>query len=231
MTDNIQNFGESRDMAAVYNEQNTNDLQARRPDNGLYIAVEGLDGAGKTTLATQLADKLGGHYTMEPGSQQWTGETAREALQRDTAPVTDTMLFAADRSEHLENVVLPLMAEDEVVVSDRSALSTYAYQAESLSEVMDDPWDYLDSVYENWDVRPDVTILVQVTPETAVERSSGGDKHEKYKFLKGVYDNYQLLIEQERRGPVISIDGEMDSGYVLQNTLERLNNSPVSTSR
>jgi len=192
--------------------------------DGLYICIEGLDGAGTTTLAEGLADEIDGAVgTREPYDDIWTGEAVRRALSGDTAPTTDLFLFMADRSEHLERVVKPALERGEVVVSDRSAASTYAYQAYNVSDVATEegPWSWFDQIYAPWDVEPDVTIYLDVSLDTALERADGEEKYEKRNFLKHVYNNY-ASYENMCDHRWFTVDAEQPVGDVLDSAFEAL---------
>lgn len=97
----------------------------------LYVALEGAEGCGKSTQAARLADTLGAVLTRETGGTA-VGRRLREILH-DTA-VTDlddraeALIAAADRAQHLAQVVRPALAAGRPVVSDRSVYSTLAYQ-------------------------------------------------------------------------------------------------------
>ena len=101
------------------------------PARGRLIALEGIDGCGKTTQARALADALGARLTHEPGATP-VGTLLRELLLSPDAPGpsarAEALLMAADRAEHVALVVEPALAAGDWVVSDRYAASTIAYQ-------------------------------------------------------------------------------------------------------
>jgi len=99
---------------------------------GTWIAFEGLDGCGKSTQASILAQKLGATLTHEPGNSD-VGKKIRDVLLHHQGPMggrTEVLLFAADRSEHVERVVRPVLEAGGIVVSDRSVWSSVMYQGE-----------------------------------------------------------------------------------------------------
>jgi len=188
--------------------------------DGLYVAIEGLDGAGTTTVAESLGERFpDAVLTAEPYDDIWTGEAVRTALTGDTAPTTDLFLVLADRSEHLERVVKPALEEGRTVISDRSADSTYAYQARRVSDVAtggagEGPWSWFDEMYGPWDVEPDLTIWLDVSVATALERMDGDEKYERRDALEVVRDNYRTLagLHDDRYVPV---DAEAPVGEVV----------------
>ena len=106
-----------------------------KPGTGVLIAIEGIDGAGTTTQAQRLVEALerGGtaaHLTREPSTGP-VGRLLREILAGSHAPTdaaTLSLLFAADRADHLQREVEPALAAGNVVVSDRWYHSSLAYQ-------------------------------------------------------------------------------------------------------
>ncbi|MFZ4585173.1 MAG: dTMP kinase [Acidimicrobiia bacterium] len=102
--------------------------------SGAFIVVEGADGVGKGTQLPMLVDRLRAEgrevvATFEPGATS-LGRTLREVLlERDAVdPVAEALLMAADRAQHLAEVVRPALARDAVVVCDRFLPSSLVYQ-------------------------------------------------------------------------------------------------------
>jgi dTMP kinase len=140
-----------------------------------FITLEGIDGAGKSTHATWIADYLRARgqqvcSTREPGGTA-LGEQLRSLLldpQQQVAPETETLLMFAARNQHLHKVILPALERGECVLCDRFTDATYAYQgggrgiaAERLE------------VLERWvqgDLQPDLTLYFDVPVELARDR-------------------------------------------------------------
>ncbi len=97
----------------------------------LYIALEGLEGCGKSTHAKRLGEHLNAVITREPGGTR-IGSLLRgivaDVENTDLAPRTEALLMAADRAQHMAEVVQPALDRGQHVVSDRSIYSTLAYQ-------------------------------------------------------------------------------------------------------
>lgn len=190
----------------------------------MYVTIEGLDGSGKTTVAQSLEKRFAGTLlTQEPCGELWTGEAVRTALGSDTGPVTDLFLFMADRAEHLHSVVEPALEEGRLVVSDRSADSTYAYQShrinESGAEPEGGPWAWFDQMYEPWDVEPDLTLYLDISVDTALERCDREEKYENREFLKHVKRNYTTLRGKHADRYVV-IDGEQGPEEVARDAAD-----------
>lgn len=158
----------------------------------MFIAIEGLDGSGGTTQVRMLCEKLGAHSTREP-SDNPVGKLIRAALA-DKALLGDGVLpylFAADRQDHLEKEILPMMAAGRHVVTDRYYHSSLAYQslAMPLEEVL-----ALNRRFR----APDITFYLDLPVEKCLERieARGGqrDRFETLEQLRRVEQAYGLVL-------------------------------------
>ncbi len=149
------------------------------PRPGLFITLEGPDGSGKSSLLAGLAKVLRGAgcdvvATREPGSTPLGDQVRRLVL--DTEPRidrtgrTDALLFAASRAQHVDEVIRPALARGAVVICDRYADSSLAYQG-SGSGV---PIDELRAVqqFATAGLAPDLTILLDLPVEIGLARKS-----------------------------------------------------------
>jgi len=172
-------------------QSNTGAAAASRRE-GVYVTIEGIDGCGKSTLLEGLRGRFpDAMFTEEPKAGLWTGEACREAFRRDTGPYTDALLLMADRAEHLHRFVEPALGDGNLVISDRSSDSTYAYQSRRVG--VDDAHGWFDDVLGPFDVEPDLTLWIDVPVDTAMERVDGEEKYERRETLEEVRRNYQLL--------------------------------------
>ena len=138
---------------------------------GRYIAFEGLEGCGKSTHVTRLAATLNGITTREPGGTA-IGASLRAAML-DTSntmlsPRAEALMMAADRAQHLEELVLPALNAGTHVVSDRSAYSSLAYQG--YGRLLD-----IDELkrFNNWAIAgnwPDLVVFIDVPLDILLER-------------------------------------------------------------
>jgi len=190
--------------------------------NGSFIAIEGLDGAGKSTIVDAIDETYGIVQTQEP-SELWTGKQVRRALQSDTAPFMDFNLFMADRHHHIEKTIKPAVEDGEIVVSDRYADSTRAYQPYQLRKEMKNPHGYIRRMMEPWTYEPDLVIYVDIGVDTALERSSGEDKYEHREMLEEVKQNYNIVVAEGQEDgdiPYVVIDGEQDEDAMVTDALD-----------
>lgn len=141
-----------------------------------YIAFEGAEGSGKSTQARRLAASLGAVLTQETGGTA-IGQRLR-AILHDTAVDNldhraEALVVAADRAQHLAEVVIPALAAGHIVVSDRSVYSTLAYQGYGRRLDLDDIRHINDwAVQERW---PSLVVLVEAPAELVAERLHGRD--------------------------------------------------------
>ena len=148
---------------------------------GLFVALEGGDGAGKSTQARLLGDWLRerGHQvllTFEPGATP-VGRAIREVLlhgEHVTARA-ESLLFAADRGHHVETVVRPALARGIVVVTDRYMDSSIAYQGAGRDLAVGDVERL--SRWATQDLLPDLTVVLDVSSATGRRRR--GEVHDR----------------------------------------------------
>lgn len=165
----------------------------------MLVTLEGLDGSGKTTCLAALreADAVpeDATFTREP-TTTWYGEAVDRSIEDpDADPLAELFLYTADHAAHLADTVGPALDRGEVVISDRYSDSRYAYQGVSLSDRFEDPMAFVRELHEPWTRPPDVTVYLDVDPETAAERSGATNKFETADYLGRVRENYERLIE------------------------------------
>ena len=145
---------------------------------GVFLAFEGGEGTGKTTQLRVLADDLAGRgysvvVTHEPGDTA-VGAQLRELLLDPATSVTaqtEALLYAADRAEHVANVVAPALARGAVVISDRYLDSSIAYQG--YGRGLDIGEITRTSVWATGGLLPDLTLLLDLPPEDGLRRARG----------------------------------------------------------
>jgi dTMP kinase len=153
-------------------------------DRGLFVCFEGGEGGGKSTQSRLLRDWLeaDGHtvlLTFEPGDTAVGKELRRIVLSPETGELgnrTEVLLYAADKAEHVDTVVLPALERGEVVITDRYVDSSLAYQgagrAEDLAGV---------EAVQRWatrDLRPNLTVVLDLEPTDGLARFETRDRIE-----------------------------------------------------
>jgi dTMP kinase len=140
---------------------------------GHFIAFEGGEGSGKSTQARRLADRLGSRalFTFEPGDSVLGAEVRRLLLDSPTLEITDraeALLMAADRAQHVVEVIQPALETGRTVITDRFAGSSVAYQGYgrqlSAAEVEQLSRWATDGLW------PDLIVLLEVSPREAEVR-------------------------------------------------------------
>ncbi|WP_375000964.1 dTMP kinase [Aeromicrobium sp. CTD01-1L150] len=152
--------------------------------SGVFVALEGGEGGGKSTQAGLLVEWLQarGHTvlaTREPGGTDVGAELRRIVLDPATgalSPRTEALVYAADKAEHVDAVVLPALERGEVVVTDRYVDSALAYQgagraidAAELEHVVR---------WATADLRPHLTVVLDVDPTVGLGRAGSPDRIE-----------------------------------------------------
>jgi len=145
---------------------------------GLFISFEGIDGSGKSTQARLLAERLqaSGHdvvLTREPGGSPGAEEIRALVLQGDPdrwSAETEILLFTAARRDHLERLIGPALDDGQIVICDRYADSTRLYQGLSRGDLRGTV-DQLHTLMIGRE--PDLTILIDMDPETGLKRALG----------------------------------------------------------
>jgi dTMP kinase len=184
---------------------------------GLFATIEGIDGSGKTTVAEKVAESLASTgiplaRTTEP-THTWRGAAVRWAIDLDVDPVTESFLFLADREAHGQRI-RSWLAEGKLVLSDRYADSTYAYQGARLAAKRPDAMEWLRDLCTPYVLVPDVTYLLAVPPEVALARIENRERKvrfEEIEFLREVDGNYRKLARDPRFS---TVDGTRGIGEV-----------------
>jgi len=184
---------------------------------GLFIVIEGGEGAGKSTQAELLYRSLSQRFpailTREPGGTP-LGERIRELLfdpaLRPINPRAELFLFLAARAQHIEEVIKPALEKGKIVISDRFSLSSLAYQGFgrgldlSLLEEMD--------AFARQGISPHLTIYIDIPPEEGIKRLSTLTpfEGEPLEFHKRVREGYlELASRYPEKIKVVDGKGEV----------------------
>ncbi len=188
------------------------------PRRGLFVTLEGVDGAGKSTQARLLAAALaaGGHdvvTTREPGGSPGAEEIRRllvEGSPERWSPETELLLFNAARRDHVEHTVRPALARGAWVVCDRYVDSTRAYQ--SAGRGADRGLvDRLHRLAVGLD--PDLTLILDLDPEEAATRAGAKAVEQRFEgfgpmFQRALRDAFRAIaVAEPARCAVIDAAG------------------------
>ena len=204
---------------------------------GYFLALEGGEGAGKSTLARRLASELRGRgfevvLTFEPGDTALGARIREVLLDRDNhtmAARTEAMLYAADRAQHVSDVIRPALERNAVVVCDRYVDSSRAYQGGG--RALDDREIAHLSRWATGGLQPDLTVLLDIDPEEGLRRASRvgeGDRleAETLEFHRRVRSEFLLLARRGRHRYLV-VDATDDPDAILDRVLTRLDEEPL----
>ena len=177
---------------------------------GLFIALEGIDGSGTTThtkLLSKWLRKKGLEVieTHEPTNER-IGRLIREILRDTTvSPAIDALLFAADRIDNTLNKIQPALDKGQIVISDRYVESSFAYQC---SSGLDREWVRNLNRYA---ITPHLTFLLDTSPKIALARKKRPKPKEKFEHVAFLEKVRQIFLEraQENGFKIINAEGSI----------------------
>jgi len=183
--------------------------------SGLFIVLEGGEGAGKSSLIKALYSKLSEKIpsdslvvTREPGGSR-IGTAVRDIILHSSPPISpraEALLFAAERAQHVEDVIAPALALDKIVLSDRFVDSSIVYQgvARGLgsSEV-----ESL-STFACPSLKPDIVLLLDIDPEVGIRRK------EEQKELNNM-ELESLAFHKQVRQEFLNLATKRDNMFVI----------------
>lgn len=204
---------------------------------GRFITLEGIEGAGKTTLIQSLLEyfskkNLPVLLTREPGGSG-LGKKLRAIVlnaEEKICPAAELFLFLADRAEHVEQVIKPALAEGKIVLCDRFVDSTVAYQG--YGRGMDTQMLESLNMQATQGLKPDLTVLLDLDPETGLARAKrrnaeqnleveeGRFEAETLDFHKKIREGFLSLSRKEKR--FLVVNAEESAEKVLQTVLSAL---------
>lgn len=190
---------------------------------GILIAIEGIDGSGKSSLAKNLFNELLKQeyavlLTKEPGDTP-LGQHLRGIVQEKKMPVcpkAEFLLFATDRAQHFYELIIPALEQKKIIISDRMADSSLVYQGYGRGLDID-----IIKTINAWamnGINPDVTIYVKVSIQTAQQRilqrnaTLTSFEKEKQDFIQKLIQGFDTLYKN--RKDVIIINGNQSMEQV-----------------
>jgi dTMP kinase len=178
---------------------------------GVFVVFEGGDGVGKSTQTRLLADRLRGEgrevvVTFEPGDGQ-LGAVLRDLVLNpkwgDVAARAEALIYAADKAQHLHEVVLPALRRGAVVISDRYVDSMLAYQG--AGRVLDA--DRVEQIarWATQDLLPDLTVLLDLDPAQGVGGIADPDRVEGagLEFHRRARELFLAMAERDRENYLV----------------------------
>jgi len=190
---------------------------------GVFITLEGIEGAGKTTHVPFMVDFLqkNNHEvitTREPGGTE-LGEKIRDTLLTDNKVVinrdTELLLIFAARAQHLQEVIRPALAKGKTVICDRFTDSSYAYQSGGRGIESDKICRLVQLVHT--DLKPDLTLLFDLPVELGLSRANSRSKADRFEsetidFFQSVRDAYLKIAKAEpERVKIIDATNDIQS--------------------
>jgi dTMP kinase len=189
-------------------------------EEGLFITFEGIEGCGKTTQIKRLAKRLRAHgipfvTTLEPGGTEM-GKGIRRILldsrNKNLTPLAELVLYAADRAQHVEEVIKPALGQGKWVICDRFADATVVYQGSARGQDMRLVRLLNETVTQG--VWPDLTFVLDCPVEKGLERAVSRNKaqleegldrfeNENMAFHRAVRKAYLDLARKERKRFVV----------------------------
>lgn len=214
----------------------------KNPYKGLYVAIEGIDGSGKSTQIEDLKkylEKQGKKvvYTSEPRKEgAIVGELIHEILLSKIKFPMEGMqfLYTAERISNHHDVIEPALKEGKIVISHRSLWSNVPYGMLDKGVVIYDSNDArvidlvhgLLALYHQF-IIPDITFYLRVSSETAIKRLQKMDKvkeiYEKKEKLEKILRGYEWQIKHYP-GEFVVIDGEQDEEKVFKDIIKAMEN-------
>lgn len=203
--------------------------------DGLFIAFEGGDGAGKSTQVALLRDALEAAgrtvtVTRQPGGTPLGQQIRDLVLHGDhVAPRAEALLFAADKAHHVELLIRPAMQAGQVVLTDRYTDSSVAYQGAGRDLGAQEIHDL--NMWAVDDLVPDLTVVVDVS--AAEGRARRGDVHDRLEseadaFHESIRAHY-LAMAQGNPQRYLVVDGTLPPDEIHAAVLERLRAMQVLT--
>ena len=199
-------------------------------NGSFFLVIEGMDGAGKSSLARQLHDTLSQTYrdrvarTFQPHDPSAAGLYIRDVLAKRSkaSPLALALAFALNRADHLDGVVNPFLAAGNrrIVICDRYALSSLVYQSTgglSMEDVLD---------LNRWARQPDLTVYLSVSPRQAYARmrQRPTDRELFERNLSERARKYQqgIALLSAKGERIVEVDANAEFDQVLARTIDAL---------
>ncbi|TDL84815.1 dTMP kinase [Vibrio vulnificus] len=195
---------------------------------GIFITMEGPEGAGKTTITQMLGKALQQEgyqvlLTREPGGVPISEQIREVILNKDNTDMdsrTEALLYAAARRQHLVEVVMPELERGGIVLCDRFIDSSLAYQGHARGLDIEEVYNI--NKFAIGDMMPDATLFFDIDPEEGLKRiQSNGEREvnrldlEALDFHKKVCEGYQIIINRWKERFII-----VDAGRTIDEVFD-----------
>lgn len=202
---------------------------------GLFITIEGGDGSGKSTQIKLLYEFLENKgydmvLTREPGGTLISEEIRKVILNKDymeMSDMTEALLYAAARAQHVHQLVRPQVAKGKIVICDRYVDSSIVYQGYARGMGI----EAIETInrFATGGLKPDLTVLLQISAEEGIKRKSSQQELDrlelqKLEFHLKVAEGYQMMAEREP-DRILMIDASKsieEIGNLIQSKVELL---------
>ncbi|GFI60997.1 thymidylate kinase [Clostridiales bacterium] len=192
---------------------------------GCFITLEGSDGSGKSTQTELIIKYLGDKkldlvLTREPGGTKISEEIRKIILDtenKEMTGMTEALLYAAARSQHVEEKIIPAINEGKVVICDRFVDSSAAYQGVARGLCADRIMEI--NSFALHGVMPDLTLFFDLPPEKGIFRKKNEHKldrleAEKLEFHKRVYEGYMDICKKyPNRIKIVNADQSIEAVF------------------
>ena len=201
---------------------------------GLFITFEGCEGSGKTSLINRLVAYLETkgikvYKTREPGGSKIAEDIRNVILDVNNTnmdSITEALLYAASRRQHLVEKVIPYVEDGYVVICDRYLDSSLAYQGHARGIGIDKVYDI--NVAATNGMMPDLTIYIDLEPSIGLARIQSNNREqnrldlEKMSFHQKVYEGYDI-VRKRFSDRIKTVDGNQTREKVLEDTINIIN--------
>ena len=199
-------------------------------ERGIFITMEGPEGAGKTTILKMIGETLKekGYsvvLTREPGGIPISEQIREVILNKENTAMdsrTEALLYAAARRQHLVEKIIPALEKGMIVLCDRFIDSSLAYQGYARGLDMDEIYSI--NKFAIGDFMPDITFYFDIDPAEGLERISANNNREvnrldleELHFHEKVREGYQLVMERWKER-FIQIDASQPVDVVFEQT-------------
>lgn len=186
---------------------------------GALIAIEGIDGTGKSTLARNLVEHLSEDHSVlasaEPTHSEY-GKAVRAAINARVprlSPADELRMFVTDRKGHLKDVIEPALREGMVVILDRYYLSNVVYQGASGIST--------DEIFEanGFAIEPDLTLILDIPAEDAMQRITSRGTAATFETLGNLRHCRESFLELQTKQPSTVLDARQSPAELLADAM------------